>query len=148
MVNKEKIKLLNLLEEIGDVVFLDSTEKAFIHYFSNLDINGVSSLMSENHKYENYYKSEFLEFLNTCFLDLKNRNINKLKVYKGKCSRCFKNQGSLTFIDKKSGDFIDFFILVKDNKVININFCYGLKNYSKIIKKNRLEVIPFSNLPF
>ena len=148
MLDKEKIKMLNLLEEIGDVVFLNSTENAFIYYFSNLDIHGVSSLMSDNHKYENYTKSKFLEFLNSCFEDLKNKNIKKLKVYKGKCTNCFKGQGALTFIDKKSGDFIDFVIIVKDNKVININFCHGLKNYSKINKKNRLEVISFSNIPF
>jgi hypothetical protein len=102
--------------------------------------------MSENHKYENYFKSEFLELLNNCFEDLKNKNINKLKVYKGKCSKCFKGQGSLTFIDKKSGDFTDFLLVIKDNKVININFCHGMKNYSKINKKNRIEIIPFSNL--
>ena len=146
MLDKDQIKTLNLLNELGEVIILDTTENAFIYYFSNLDIHGVGSLMSDNHKYESYSKSKFLEFLNSCFQDLKNRKINKLKSYQGICNSCFAGQPALTFIEEKSGDYIEFVLIIDNNIVVNINFCFSIKNQINRTKGSRLEITPWTNL--
>jgi len=141
MINKEKQKLIALLEEIGDVVFIDSTEKAFIYYFSTLDLQGVSSTLSDVHKFDSCYKSKYLEYIEIFFNELKEKGIEKLSVYKGKCTNCFKGQGAITFVDKKSGQYIDLVLSIKYNEIIDISECHAVKNHTCFDKKLRLNII-------
>jgi hypothetical protein len=146
MLNQDKIKLLKLLEEIGDVIIIDTTEKAFIQYFSTFDIHGVSNLLSDVHKFDSYSKTKYLEFINSFFQDLKDKGIENLSIYKGKCTNCLKGQGAITFTDKKSGLFIDLVLKIKDNEIIDITECYSVKNYSPFNKKKQLKITPGTDL--
>lgn len=146
MNQKNNIKLLESLAELGEVVHLDTTKKAFIHHFCNLDIHGVATLLCDNHSYENCSKTSYLKYLQIFFEDLKTRKIKQLVVYEGKCTDCSGGQDALTFIDEKSRDYINLAIVIKDNKIIDMNLCFGVKHNIMISKGIMLEIIPWSSL--
>ena len=60
----EKRKLIQQLEEIGEVTFVKKEGnplKTFAHYFSKLDINGLENVLSNQNNYDGITKQEYLD---------------------------------------------------------------------------------------
>jgi hypothetical protein len=62
----EKRKLIQQLEEIGEVTFVKKAYnqlESFAHYFSKLDINGLENVLSNQNNYDGITKREYLELI-------------------------------------------------------------------------------------
>ena len=135
--NSEKRKLIQQLEELGEVTFVKKAEnplEAFAHYFSKLDINGLEYVLSNQNNYDGITKQEYLDLIEKHFVSLKDNGIQSLKAIPGVCDGC-----------EKGGFFMDFMIKVKDSEIVDLMECYNLKNDIEI--PNKLEQIfvkPFS----
>lgn len=137
-----KRKLIQQLEEIGEVTFVKKAEnplEAFAHYFSKLDINGLENVLSNQNSYDGITKQEYLELIEKHFVRLKNNGIHSLKYIPGVCDGCEKGCSGFTFLDEKDGFFMDFMVMVNDSEIINFMECYNLKNEVEI--PNKLEQI-------
>jgi hypothetical protein len=131
----EKRKLIQQLEEIGEVTFVKKAEnplEAFAHYFSKLDINGLENVLSNQNSYDGITKQKH-------FVSLKVNGIQTLKAIPGLCDGCEKGCAGFTFLDEKDGFFMDFMVKVKDSEIVNFMECYNLKNDIEI--PNKLEQI-------
>jgi hypothetical protein len=87
----EKRKLIQQLEEIGEVTILKKVENpidAFSYYFSKLDINGLENVLSNQNNYDSAIKVEYLNLIEKEFINLKNNGIQSLKVVLGVCDGC------------------------------------------------------------
>jgi hypothetical protein len=138
----DKRKLIQQLEEIGEVTFVKKTENplyAFAHYFSKLDINGLDNVLSNQNSYDGITKQEYLELIEKHFVSLKDNGIQTLRAIPGVCDGCEKGCSGFTFLDEKGGFFMDFMIMVNDSEIINFMECYNLKNEVEI--PNKLEQI-------
>lgn len=138
----DKRKLIQQLEEIGEVTFVKKVENpldAFAHYFSKLDINGLEKVLSNQNNYDGITKQEYLELIKKHFVSLKNHGIHSLKSIPGVCDSCEKGCSGFTFLDEKDGFFMDFMVMVNDSEIINFMECYNLKNEVEI--PNKLEQI-------
>ncbi len=144
----EKRKLIQQLEELGEVTFVKKAEnplEAFAHYFSKLDVNGLENVLSNQNNYDGITKQEYLDLIEKHFVSLKNNGIKSLKAIPGVCVGCEKGCSGFTFLDEKDGFFMDFMIKVIDSEIVNFMECYNLKNEVEI--PNKLEQIfvkPFS----
>jgi hypothetical protein len=137
----EKRKLIQQLEELGEVTFIKKAEnplEAFAHYFSKLDVNGLENVLI-NQNYDGITKQEYLELIEKHFISLKNYGIQSLKAIPGVCDGCEKGCSGFTFLDEKGGFFMDFMVKVKDSEIVNFMECYNLKNDIEI--PNKLEQI-------
>ncbi len=137
----EKRKLIQQLEEMGEVTFVKKAEnslQAFAHYFSKLDIHGLGNVLSNNN-YDGITKQEYLELIEKHFISLKNHGIQSLKAMPGVCDGCEKGCSGFTFLDEKGGFFMDFMIKVKDSEIVDLMECYNFKNYVEV--PNKLEQI-------
>lgn len=138
----EKRKLIQQLEEIGEVTFVKKAEnslQAFAHYFSKLDINGLGNVLSNQNYYDGITKQKYLELIEKHFVSLKKHGIQSLKAIPGVCDGCEKGCSGFTFLDEKDGFFMDFMVMVNDSEIINFMECYNLKNDIEI--PNKLEQI-------
>ena len=144
----EKRKLIQQLEEIGEVTFVKKEGnplKTFAHYFSKLDINGLENVLSNQNYYDDISKQKFIELMEKHFVSLKDNGIQSLKAIPGVCGGCEKGCSWFTFLDEKGGFFMDFMVKVKDSEIVNFMECFNLKNNIEI--PNKLEQIfvkPFS----
>ena len=138
----EKRKLIQQLEEIGEVTFVKKTKNpldAFAHYFSKLDINGLENVLSNQNNYDGITKEEYLNLIEKVFINFKNKGIQSLKPLPGVCDGCEKGCSGFTFLDEKEGFFMDFMVKVKDSEIVNFMECYNFKN--KVEIPNKLEQI-------
>jgi hypothetical protein len=138
----EKRKLIQQLEEIGEVTFVKKAKNqldAFAHYFSMLDVNGLENVLSNQNNYDGITKQEYLELIEKHFISLKNNGIHSLKSILGVCDGCEKGCLGFTFLDERDGFFMDFMIKVKDSEIVDLMECYNLKNDIEI--PNKLEQI-------
>ena len=138
----EKRKLIQQLEELGEVTFVKKAENqldAFVHYFSKLDLNGLENVLSNQNNYDGISKQEYLELIEKHFVSLKDNGIQTLKAIPGVCDGCEKGCSGFTFLDEKEGFFMDFMIKVKNSEIVNFMECYNLKNDIEI--PNKLEQI-------
>ena len=74
-----KQKLIDELEKIGKVNFVKKIEDpkdAFSHYFSNLDINGIDRILSNQNYYDGITKLEYLNLIKEHFKSLNKNNIH------------------------------------------------------------------------
>jgi hypothetical protein len=144
----EKRKLIQQLEELGEVTFVKKAEnplEAFAHYFSKLDINGLENILSNQNNYDGITKQEYLELIEKHFVSLKKKDIHSLKAIPGVCDGCEKGCSGFTFLDEKDGFFMDFMVMVNDSEIINFMECYNLKNDIEIPnKKEQIFVKPFT----
>lgn len=140
--DSEKRKLIQQLEEIGEVTFVKKAEnplEGFAHYFSKLDINGLENVLSNQNDYDGLTKPEYLELIEEHFVSLKKNGIHSLKSIPGVCDGCEKGCSGFTFLDEKDGFFMDFMVKVKDSEIVDFMECYNLKNDIEI--PNKLEQI-------
>ena len=144
----EKRKLIQQLEELGEVTFIKKAEnplEAFTHYFSKLDINGLENVLSKQNDYDGITKQEYLELIEKSFVSLKNNGIQTLKAIPGVCDGCEKGCSGFTFLDEKDGFFMDFMVMVNDSEIINFMECFNLKNDIEIPNKlEQITVKPFT----
>ena len=131
----EKRKLIQQLEEIGEVTFVKKAEnqlEAFAHYFSKLDINGLENVLSNQNNYDGITKQEYLDLIEKHFISLKNYGIQSLKAIPGVCDGCEKGCSGFTFLDEKDGFFMDF---ISNNEISffnKYNSSYCFKNHISI----------------
>jgi hypothetical protein len=140
--NPEKRKLIQQLEEIGEVTYVKKEGNpldAFAHYFSKLDINGLENVLNNQNYYDGITKQEYLELIEKHFVSLKDNGIQSLKAIPGVCNGCEKGYSGFTFLDEKDGFFMDFMVKINDSEIINFMECYNLKNEVEI--PNKLEQI-------
>jgi hypothetical protein len=154
----EKLKLIQQLEEIGEVVFLKKFEDpkdCFAYHFSNLDIEGINSLLSNKNYYDGATKLEYLELIKEYFISLKKRGISSLSIIPGICNRCKKGCSGFTFLDEKEGFYSDFILETKNAEIVNFMECFNLINDIEVSnKKEQITIKPFKldsdrhNIPF
>ena len=140
--DSEKRKLIQQLEELGEVTFVKKAEnplEAFAHYFSKLDINGLDNVLSNQNYYDGISKQEYLELIEKHFVRIKKHGIQSLKAMPGVCDGCEKGCSGFTFLDEKGGFFMDFMIKVKDSEIVDLMECYNFKNHVEV--PNKLEQI-------
>lgn len=144
----EKRKLIQQLEEIGEVTFVKKAEnplKVFAHYFSKLDIYGLENVLSNQNNYDGKTKQEYLELIEKQFVSLKDNGIQSLKAIPGVCDGCEKGCSGFTFLDEKDGFYMDFMVKVNDSEIVNFMECYNLVNEVEIPNKlEHISVKPFS----
>lgn len=143
----EKHKLIQQLEEMGEVIFVKrfgDPRDAFAHYFSILDINGIDGLLSDKNYYDGATKFEYLELINEHFKSLKKNGISSLSIISGKCNGCKNGCCGFTFLDEKEGFYSDFIIETKNDEIVNFMECFNLINETDIInKKEQITIKPF-----
>ncbi|MEM0541827.1 hypothetical protein WFZ85_04320 [Flavobacterium sp. j3] len=154
----EKLKLIQQLEEMGEVVFVKRFEDprdAFAHYFSILDIEGIDRLLSDKNYYDGATKLEYLKLIDEHFISLKKNGIYSLSIIPGKCNGCKNGCLGFTFLDEKEGFYSDFIIETKNTEIVNFMECFNLINDVEISnKKEQITIKPFKldsdryNTPF
>ena len=144
----DKRKLIQQLEELGDVTIVKKTENpidSFAHYFSKFDINGLGTVLNNQNYYDGITKQEYLELIEKQFVSLKNNGIQSLKAIPGVCDGCEKGCFGFTFLDEKDGFFMDFMVKVKDSEIVNLMECFNLVNEIEIPNKlEQITVKPFT----
>jgi predicted metal-binding protein len=75
----------------------------FAQYFSNLDSQGLASLLKDDTLYDELSKLECIELLEKQFKSFKEQNIHFLKAVPGSCIGCKKGCSGFTFLDEDSG---------------------------------------------
>jgi hypothetical protein len=142
-----KIKLLKQLEEIVGSKFekvYEGSKEAFAYYFSKFDIEGINNLLIDKN-YDGVSKEYYLRLIKKTFNYLKSKDITSLEVVAGTCNGCIKDCEGFTFIDKKSGLYIDIIIEVKYKEIYNFMECYDLNNaIASLNKKERIVVKHFN----
>ena len=143
----EKQKLLNELAKMGEVTFVKKFENpidSFAYYFSNLDINGIDSILSDQNYYDGITKQEYLELIEKQFFSIKNNGIQSLKAIPGVCDGCEKGCSGFTFLDEKDGFFMDFMVKIKDSEIVNLMECFNLVNEVDVPNKiEQITIKPF-----
>ena len=144
----EKRKLIQQLEEIGEVTFVKKEGnplKTFAHYFSKLDINGLENVLSNQNNYDGITKQEYLDLIEKHFISLKSNGIQTLTAIPGVCDGCEKGCSGFTFLDEKDGFYMDFMVKVKDSEIVDLMECYNLVNEVEIPNKlEHISVKPFT----
>ena len=146
LMNIERKKLLEKLEEFSGSNFekiFEGALEGFAHYFSKLDINGIDSLLSNYNNYDGVSKEHYLNLINKTFNNLRTEFITSLKAIPGTCNGCIKGCNGYTFIDTRTGVYIDIIIEIKNSKITNFMECYDLKNDNKLYKKERIVIKQF-----
>jgi hypothetical protein len=140
--NIEKIKLIKQLELIAgsklEKVF-EGAREGFAHYFSNFDIDGIDSLLSDYNNYDGVSKEYYVNLIKKEFNNLKREDVYSLKAIPGTCNNCIKGCKGFTFIDEKNGFFYDIIIEVKKSEITNFIECSDLKNEKE--EPNKIERI-------
>ena len=155
--NPEQTNLIKQLEEIGKVNFVkkfDNPKDAFAYYFSNFDINGIDSLLSDENWYDCATKEVYLDLMNKEFDNFKNENIFYLKPLPGICNGCKNGCSGFVFVDEASGFYLNMVIEVRDSEIVNLIGCLLFTPEIPIgYLKKQFVIKPFdkyddSNFPF
>lgn len=140
----EKTKLLKQLEQVFDSKIekiYDGPLDAFAYYFSRLDINGLDSLLSDYNNYDGVSKNHYINLIKQVFSDLKSKGIKSLDAVPGVCKGCINGCTGFTFIDNKTGVYVDIIIEVKNNEITNLMECHDLINEKQLTCKRKRTVI-------
>jgi hypothetical protein len=111
----------------------------FARYFSNLDSQGLASLMKDDTLYDELSKQNWITLFEQQFDSFKQEKISFLKPISGSCIGCKKGCSGFTFLDEDSGFYVD--LVIESNGAIIVDFtdCVNLKN--KILGLNKKEQI-------
>lgn len=117
-----------------ELLYKDSIA-TFVDYFSNLDSNGLASILEDDVLYDEQSKQDWIALFEKQFESFKRNNIHYLKPFAGICSGCKKGCSGYTFLDEVSGFYVD--LVFEANKVGDIDFteCVNLKNEMKVAGK-------------
>lgn len=106
-------------------------QEKFVYYFKQLDFTGIKELLNHNPK------CFYIELINEEFKKLKSEGITSLEAYPGKCDKCHMGYKGFTFIDQKSGFFIDLILESRFGEITFINECFDLKNVNTNLNKKK-----------
>lgn len=137
-----------LVSDIDKTLFFNDDVTAFVHYFSNLDIIGLDSVLKENVLYDELSKPNWIILFDKQFESFKKNNINYLKPIPGICSGCKKGCSGYTFLDKANGFYVDLAIEVTKHDNIDFTDCVNLKNQIEVANKKEqifIKRIPYPN---
>ena len=143
----EKKELLEQLEQYSGSKFdklYEGVLDGFAYYFTRLDLEGIDSLLSDYNNYDGVSKDYYLKLIEKAFNNLKSKGIRSLESIPGACNGCIKGCKGFTFIDSKTGAYIDIIVEVKNSEITNFMECYDLKNdHNKLNKKERIVIKQF-----
>ena len=140
----EKKKLLEQLEELSgskfEQVFKGSLD-GFAYYFSRLDIEGLDSLLSDYNNYDGVSKEHYLKLIEQAFNNLKRQGITSLLAIQGVCNGCINGCSGFSFVDSKTGVYVDIIVEIKHKEITNFMECYDLKNNKTVSNKTERIII-------
>lgn len=127
-----------------ELLYKDSIA-TFVDYFSNLDSNGLASILEDDVLYEEKSKQDWLALFDKQFESFRKNNINHLNPIAGICTGCKKGCSGYTFLDEVNGFYVDFVIEVNEQGTIDFTECVNLKNEMKVTgKKEQVILNPVS----
>jgi len=85
-------------------------------------------------------KSDFILLLKDLFEGFKREKVQELEVHPGVCEKCNKGCNAYTFLYSKNGFYLDLFIEVENNEIIDLYECFHIKNSTDINKKERIVI--------
>ena len=138
----EKKKLLEQLEELSGSKFeqvFKGPLDGFAYYFSKLDLEGIDSLLSDYNNYDGVSKAYYLKLIEQAFNELKRQGITTLLAIPGVCNGCINVCSGYSFVDSKTGVYVDIIVEIKHKEITNFMECYDLNNDNK--KLNKMERI-------
>jgi len=118
----------------------DNLTNKFLNCFSKLDIQGIDQILKDEHTYEKMSKSDFILLLKDLFEGFKREKVQELEVHPGVCEKCNKGCNAYTFLYSKNGFYLDLFIEVENNEIIDLYECFHIKNSTDINKKERIVI--------
>ena len=118
----------------------DSITNKFLNCFSKLNVQGIDQILKDDHTYEKMSKSDFILLLKDLFEGFIKENVQELEVHRGVCEKCNKGCNAYTFLDSKNGFYLDLFIEVENNKIIDLYECFNIKNSTDINKRERIVI--------
>lgn len=137
-------KIKQLEEAFGSKmeILYDGVLDGFAYYFSRLDTDGLDKLLIDYKRYDGASKEQYLKLFKETFNTLKSKDITGLEVFPGVCNGCInKGCSGFSFVDNKTGLYIDIMIDVKDKEINNFMECYDFKNEKqKLNKKERIVI--------
>lgn len=111
----------------------------FARYFSNLDSQGLASLMKDDTLYDELSKQNWITLFEQQFDSFKQEKISFLKPISGSCLGCKKGCSGFTFLDEDSGFYVDLAIESNGTAIVDFTDCVNLKN--EILELNKKEQI-------
>ncbi|WP_298265933.1 hypothetical protein [uncultured Lutibacter sp.] len=148
--NLNQIKQLKQFEQVFDSeleILYEGVLEGFAYYFSRLDIEGMDKLLSEYNNYDGVSKDHYLNLITNTINDLKSKGINSLMAVPGICNGCIKGCNGFSFIDNKTGVYVDIIVEVKHKEITNFMECYELNNDKPIENKKERIVIKQTKIP-
>lgn len=145
--NSKKADIIKQFEDLGYVATsIKNVKKTFADYFSNMDMNGLDSLLSNKHKYDGDTKEYYLKLINKEFEGFKSHNVHYLMPILGFCNGCKNKCSGYTFLDELNGFYINMVIEVKDFEITDLIECFNFTNDKEVInKKEQILIKPFLN---
>jgi hypothetical protein len=140
----EKKKLLEQLEQFSGGKFekiYDGPLDAFAYNFSTLNIDGLDSLLSDYNNYDGVSKAYYLKLIEKAFNNLKSQGITSLLAVHGVCSGCINGCSGFSFVDSKTGVYVDIIVEIKHKEITNFMECYDLKNNKTVSNKTERIII-------
>ncbi len=143
--NPKKAEIIKQFEDLGYVATpIKEVEETFADYFSNMDVNGLDSLLSNKHKYDGDTKEYYLNLIKKEFDEFKSHNVHYLKPISGICNGCKNGCSGYTFLDELDGFYINMVIEVKDLEITNLIECFNFTNEVAVPnKKEQIIIKPF-----
>jgi hypothetical protein len=128
----------------------DNVTNNFLNCFSKLNVQGIDQILKDEHTYEKMSKTDFILLLKDLFEGFKRENVQELEVHPGVCEKCNKGCNAYTFLYSKNGFYLDLFIEVENNEIIDLYECFHIKNSTDINKKERIVINsnPSEEIPF
>ncbi len=117
----------------------DSKKSDFAYYFSNLDSQGLATLLREDTLYDELSKQDWIVIFEKQFESFKQEKISFLRPIPGSCIGCKKGCSGFTFLDEKSGFYVDLAIEITATAIVDFTDCVNLKN--DILGLNKKEQI-------
>lgn len=145
----------NKLDSESNKTFIIKDNVAtFVHCFSSLDSEGLSSILKDDVVYDALSKQDWISLFKTQFESFRNNTIHHLKPIPGICSGCKKGCSGYTFLDEVNGFYID--LAIESTEYGNIDFtdCVNLKNQFEVANKKEqifIKPIPYldtNEVPF
>lgn len=118
----------------------------FARYFSNLDSQGLASLLKDDTFYDELSKQDWIALLEQQFDSFKQENISFLKPIPGSCIGCKKGCSGFTFLDEDSGFYVDLAIESNSKDIVDFTDCMNLKNDILGLNKNEQIFMNDKNL--